>query len=206
MKPIVIIVIAFVLLIPMDILAQEESLSELTARLDAENLEKAKQVGSITTPTSPNSPQEVFDKIDCPSGTYYGLDNQGNPACRDSETNNIVNPQTGFMTDSQTGELILDKDQTIVAWGIIIAVIVVGLAFLKGQSKSKSNKQGSGPRRGWTKDEQAQVRQRQHGMCNHCHNSPPRWEYHHRDGNRSNNSLSNCEGLCPNCHSEETYG
>ena len=29
-------------------------------------------------------------------------------------------------------------------------------------------------------------------------------DFHHIDGNRSNNSLSNCEALCPNCHAKKT--
>jgi len=61
------------------------------------------------------------------------------------------------------------------------------------------------PRKGWTIQEKEIVRNRQHGECNKCHEIPPRWDYHHRDGNRSNNRLSNCEGLCPNCHSVKTY-
>mgnify|MGYP006451517179 FL=1 len=60
-------------------------------------------------------------------------------------------------------------------------------------------------RRGWTVDEKEQVRIRQDGKCAHCGKPPPRWDYHHVDGDRSNNSMSNCEGLCPNCHSVETH-
>jgi len=60
-------------------------------------------------------------------------------------------------------------------------------------------------RKGWTVDEKEQVRIRQDGKCAHCNKPPPRWEYHHINGDRSNNSLDNCEGLCPNCHSVETH-
>jgi len=60
-------------------------------------------------------------------------------------------------------------------------------------------------RKGWTVDEKEKVRIRQDGKCAHCTKPPPRWEYHHIDGDRSNNSLDNCEGLCPNCHSVETH-
>ena len=45
----------------------------------------------------------------CPFGTYQGKDNQGNFACRDIETNNIVDPKTGLMYDSQTGKLIQEE-------------------------------------------------------------------------------------------------
>lgn len=29
-------------------------------------------------------------------------------------------------------------------------------------------------------------------------------DYHHIDGNTANNHISNCEGLCPNCHARKT--
>lgn len=61
-------------------------------------------------------------------------------------------------------------------------------------------------RKGWTEIQKEQVRIRQDGKCNVCKRPPPHWEYHHKDGNRSNNSLDNCEGLCPNCHSVKTHG
>ena len=61
-------------------------------------------------------------------------------------------------------------------------------------------------RKGWTEIEKEQVRIRQDGKCQKCGRPPPRWEYHHKDGNRSNDSISNCEGLCPNCHSVKTHG
>ena len=49
----------------------------------------------------------------CPNGTYHGIDNQGNFACRDIESNNIVDPKTGQMYDSQTGKLIQKEKPTI---------------------------------------------------------------------------------------------
>jgi len=60
------------------------------------------------------------------------------------------------------------------------------------------------PRLGWSEMEKEQVRIRQDGKCNMCQKPPPRWEYDHIDGNRDNNDLSNCQGLCPNCHSVKT--
>lgn len=49
-----------------------------------------------------------------------------------------------------------------------------------------------------------EVRIRQDGKCAICQKPPPRWEYDHIDGNRYNDILSNCQGLCPNCHSVKT--
>ena len=48
------------------------------------------------------------------------------------------------------------------------------------------------------------ARQRQGQVCDICKRFTDIWEYHHKDGNRSNNSPSNCEGLCPYCHAKIT--
>jgi len=84
-------------------------------------------------------------------------------------------------------------------------LIPIALKKSLDERKRRPPKVGHGPRRGWTEQEKERVRNRQHGRCNKCHRIPPRWEYHHRDGNRNNNSLRNCEGICPNCHSVKTH-
>ena len=91
---------------------------------------------------------------------------------------------------------------------IIIAILLVRYSRDSNSTPSSNsyNYVESGKRRGWTPKEQEAVRIRQNGLCNKCHIPPPRWEYHHRNGNRSDNRLSNCEGLCPNCHSVKTHG
>jgi len=61
------------------------------------------------------------------------------------------------------------------------------------------------PRRGWNEEEKRRVRVRQDGKCARCHIPPPRWHYDHIDGDRSNNSMDNCQGLCPNCHDVKTH-
>jgi len=61
-------------------------------------------------------------------------------------------------------------------------------------------------RRGWNDEQKTVVKRRQGWVCNRCKETPNNWEFHHRDGNRSNNDLSNCEGLCPNCHAKITHG
>jgi uncharacterized membrane protein len=53
----------------------------------------------------------------------------------------------------------------------------------------------------YVKDEILERQQNRCAMCNdklfYCH-------FDHIDGNRSNNSLSNCQALCPNCHELKT--
>ena len=61
-------------------------------------------------------------------------------------------------------------------------------------------------RKGWTQSQKEKVRNRQNGKCASCEKYPPRWEYHHINKDRSDNSMDNCEGLCPNCHTAKTLG
>jgi hypothetical protein len=98
---------------------------------------------------------------------------------------------------------------------VILAVIgIVGIIVVKLTKERRDNSQNYNTsdysytptvRRGWTPNERRQVRIRQDGKCAHCGDPPPRWEYHHVDGNKSNKSMNNCEGLCPNCHEVETH-
>lgn len=90
--------------------------------------------------------------------------------------------------------------------GIIAIPVLVGSILIYDKYFKKKRGGKGGIRRGWSEIEKEEVRERQGGSCNKCGKSPPRWEYHHRNGNRSDNSLNNCEGLCPNCHSVKTHG
>jgi hypothetical protein len=100
-------------------------------------------------------------------------------------------------------------------FGIVLAIVLITVFAIVIKDRLSNPVQYTRPddydvlptvvRRGWTVDEKEQVRIRQDGKCAHCGKPPPRWDYHHVDGDRSNNSMSNCEGLCPNCHSVETH-
>jgi len=41
---------------------------------------------------------------------------------------------------------------------------------------------------------------RQGYRCAMCFQLSQLYDFHHKDGNRSNNQPANCEALCPNCH------
>jgi len=43
--------------------------------------------------------QQDFE-IDCPKNSYHGLDSQGNEACRDILTNQIIEPELRMILDS----------------------------------------------------------------------------------------------------------
>lgn len=192
-----------------------QSLSQIDYQLDLENLEKTKQ-GTQTQ-------NEPDFSLDCPEGTYYGLDNQGMQACRDIQTNQIVEPDTlkiidseeisdsdakrmtgsdiKIRTDSALPEIILNDEQTsYVGFGILGLIGIIG--GIIGISRTKI---GSVifQKRGWSSDEKEQVRARQYDRCNMCFKEPSRWAYDHFDGDKRNNDISNCQGLCSKCKSEK---
>ena len=109
-----------------------------------------------------------------------------------------------IFAQEQTDEAIEKVSQIkyVVGAGLIVVII---LAIIAGRYRKKFLAE-SLPREGWTEAQKEQVRIRQDGLCAMCQKLPPaRWEYHHIDGDTSNNSLENCEGLCPNCHSVKTH-
>jgi len=192
-----------------------QSLSQIDYQLDLENLEKTRQV--TQTQNEPDF------SLDCPEGTYYGLDNQGMQACRDIQTNQIVEPDTlkiidseeisdsdakrmsssdiKIRTDSTLPEIILNDEQTsYVGFGILGLIGIIG--GIIGVSRTKI---GSVifQKRGWSSDEKEQVRARQYDRCNMCFREPSRWAYDHFDGNKRNNDISNCQGMCSKCKSEK---
>ncbi len=156
-------------------------------------------------------------QLDCPKNAYHGLDNQGNKACRDILTNQILEPESVIIIDSnsektksdswiiidpKTGEIILNDDQTPTVEIIILALIgIVGSIIAINAKKRKLQ---IFQRRGWSSIQKEQVRSRQYGKCNMCFTSPSQWKYDYFDGNKSNNDLNNCQGLCSDCHSIKT--
>jgi 5-methylcytosine-specific restriction endonuclease McrA len=67
----------------------------------------------------------------------------------------------------------------------------------KSLSKPKS-------RRGFSKSTKAKTLERQNYRCNICSKESDVWDFDHIDGDRSNNSLENCQALCPTCHAKKT--
>jgi len=190
MKPVIIIAIAFVLLIPFSAFAQEESLSELTARLDAENLQKAKEAGSIVNPSGSNVQQQTQQMIDCPSGYIAKALSGGGMVC--------VNEITGQQLDTDS------TDNQMIWVFVIIAFIIMLFAILK--KKSSSSELGLLPRRGWTSSQHREVLARQDGKCAKCGEYSTTFQYDHIDNNHNNNDLDNCQALCPNCHDIKSRG
>ena len=119
----------------------------------------------------------------------------------------------GFLITMHDAKLNIEPVERLLLAGSV-AMISFGFGYalptlLKSkkpiQTESEYTQYQTLNRRGWNEREREIVRQRQNGRCARCHRHPPRWHYDHIDGDRSNNSMSNCQGLCPNCHDVKTY-
>jgi len=151
---------------------------------------------------------QQYLQLDCPKNAYYGVDNQGNEKCRDILTNQIIEPESVTvvdsdsektqsnieMADSETREILNDAQTPIV--GLVILVGIVGVIGVFAKKRKLEIFQ----RRGLSGIQKEQVRDRQYGKCNMCFTPPTKWKYDHIDGNKSNNDLNNCQGLCPDCY------
>lgn len=163
--------------------------------------------------SSPSFAQAFSPTNGCPEGTKAEVRGTDVFCVKDgtnqkSGSNSQTVPQTNLQHNGE--------QWVYVTIGIVVLVIMIKVIAKKLQSGSGyvgiknydgvgDYDDGKGARRGWNEKQKQAVRIRQHGKCAKCRIPPPRWEYHHRNGDRSDNSLSNCEGLCPNCHSVKTH-
>jgi hypothetical protein len=97
---------------------------------------------------------------------------------------------------------------------IAIVIILLGSIAIFGRSRRRDRASSNvsadisvnNPRRPFTEEQKSFARHRQNGRCLRCGQFPSVWEYHHRDGDRSNNNTSNCEAICPTCHAKVERG
>jgi hypothetical protein len=64
----------------------------------------------------------------CPVGTQLQFDDQGNLICHDIDENQIVDLNTEIITDSQTGDMILD-DNSLYSIGIGTVALIIIFGF-----------------------------------------------------------------------------
>lgn len=83
-------------------------------------------------------------------------------------------------------------------------ITVAGLAIIKYHRKLKENQ--SKPRKGFSRTIKNNVLKKQNYRCDHCRRILTAVDFHHKNGNRSDNRERNCQALCPNCHAIRTRG
>lgn len=81
----------------------------------------------------------------------------------------------------------------------IFFLLVIGSVLWKITHRTKE-------RRYFPANVKRQILKDQKYKCAICKQNTEVWDYDHKNGNRSNNKLSNCQALCPNCHAKKTRG
>ena len=70
--------------------------------------------------------------------------------------------------------------------------------------KTSKYKNGKLKRKDFSQTTQEIILIKQDYSCNVCKNKLEEINFDHIDENRSNNSITNCQALCPNCHAKKT--
>jgi hypothetical protein len=115
----------------------------------------------------------------------------------------MLNLTTGGTVFAQ--EYIVDSIDIIMssssklALSLFIFVFLILLGWLLWKLRHKTKK-----RKSFTAETRRQALRNQGFRCGICRNKVGIWDYDHKDGNRANNSKSNCLVLCPTCHAKKS--
>lgn len=83
-------------------------------------------------------------------------------------------------------------------------IMITGLVILKSIDQLETKRPKA--RRGFTRVIRDNVLKKQNYKCDHCRRILNAVDFHHKNGDRSDNRERNCQALCPNCHAIETRG
>ena len=85
----------------------------------------------------------------------------------------------------------------IVAILVIVSCIALAIRKLRGRGKHRE-------RQHFSDSVKESILRKQNHKCAHCKRILNVVDWDHKNGDRSNNSESNCQALCPNCHAIKT--
>ena len=94
---------------------------------------------------------------------------------------------------AKTGKL---DSRDVIQGGILLADML--------SKDEKYDKKGKLKRKSFSQTTQEITLIKQAYRCNICKKKRDVINFDHIDGNRSNNSIANCQALCPNCHAKKT--
>ncbi|MGC1931691.1 MAG: PsbP-related protein [Candidatus Nitrosopolaris sp.] len=100
----------------------------------------------------------------------------------------ITNPNPSTSTNPSTDWLLL----------VIFLIIIAAVWKLKHRGRKYKE------RHDFSESVKEKILEKQHHRCANCKTLLNVVDYHHRNGDRSDNKQSNCEALCPNCHADKT--
>lgn len=125
---------------------------------------------------------------------------QSSTAQRDDEDNGWWDPREEYYNYSQSDRS-TDSNNFPITTFIIIVVFILGVIIFIRKVIHRTKE-----RRYFSSEVKIQVLKNQNYKCAICKRSTGVWDYDHKNGDRSNNKLSNCQAVCPNCHAKKTRG
>jgi hypothetical protein len=136
--------------------------------------------------------------------TWNNLAANGQTSNPNSPTSNSTNPlSTNTNTTAANPHTIISpsSDDRVGPFIIFVSVVIIiaAIAWKITHRKAKYKVRQSFP--GRLKEK---VLEKQHHRCAGCNRVLNVVDWHHRNGDRSNNRESNCVALCPNCHAITT--
>ena len=84
---------------------------------------------------------------------------------------------------------------------ILFSIAVTGLVL---NSLKKLKRSMNKARKGFSQGTRERILRKQNHRCAYCRKVLKVIDYHHKNGNRSDNRENNCQALCPNCHAIKT--
>ena len=95
-----------------------------------------------------------------------------------------------------------ETPEMIIVLSLLVAVF--GFVFTFAAKKELLRKARRGPRRRqFSPEVKKRILDKQGGRCNSCGEYPRHMEFDHINS-RGDNSVSNCQGLCKDCHQDKT--
>lgn len=84
---------------------------------------------------------------------------------------------------------------------LLFSIMVTGIVL---NSLKKLKKSTSLARKGFSQGTRERILRKQNHKCVYCRKVLTVIDYHHKNGDRSDNREKNCQALCPNCHALKT--
>ena len=145
--------------------------------------------------SSSSSTRNVDEVEDCPNqirNTNIDLDFFANVFSGNVELNGFIEISFSKIFDT------LFRPSSIV---ILFSIVVTGLVL---NSLKKLKRSMNKARKGFSQGTRERILRKQNHRCAYCRKVLKVIDYHHKNGNRSDNRENNCQALCPNCHAIKT--
>ena len=97
--------------------------------------------------------------------------------------------------------IIDDEQSSYVGIGIIIVIIIIGVIVAASRKKTPYKDL---PRKGFSDSTKEEILRIQNHRCADCNRVLDVVDFDHIDADKTNNDITNCQALCPNCHAKKS--